>query len=158
MQPHQMELLAGDIAEAEKLRILCQHHNVQPVDSSVFQRLHQDVAWEIFDFNLKTIYRSELISKSANYSDEEYRTASPWDLFKRPQAIVVLLAEKTMDLKIAKKILNLDNVPAYVIEETKTVERAQYRMRHLFACPLASKTSKENLMFLSAFQIEDFKA
>jgi hypothetical protein len=153
-QLHQMEIISGHLEEYEKLRILCHYHKVQPADPTIFDRLTQNTAWEIIDFNLNQLYRNEVVFKLGNYSIEDYESFSPWELFSRPQSILAKLAENTMALKEGKSLVEMENLPPYVIEETKTSEKAQFRIKHFFACPLISKTSKESSMFISAFQVE----
>ncbi|UYL08203.1 hypothetical protein B9G69_014215 [Bdellovibrio sp. SKB1291214] len=137
--------------EQEKLRILCDYHEVQPADSSLFKLLGKEIAWEIVDFNLNQIYRNEVIVNLGNYSIEEYESKSPWDLFTRSQIILEALIDATMRVKKANGVIYLNHIPPYVMEETMTPEKAQFRIEHLFVCPLVSNATNENTMFVSAF-------
>lgn len=154
LQLEQMELINYQTEEFEKLNILCQYHKLKPVDESVYLKLTGNTAWEIIDFNLNQIYRNQVVFKLGNYSVEEYETYSPWDLFSRPQSVLINLIEITENLKTAKNIINLESIKPYIIEEALTEEKAQFKMTHQFVCPLFDEKTQTNQAFISAFKID----
>ncbi|WP_413561445.1 hypothetical protein [Bdellovibrio sp. HCB209] len=153
-QLQQMEITEGVLEEFEKFRILCHYHKVQPADPKVFTHITRNSAWEILDFNMNQLYRNDMLFKLGNYSIEEYEAYSPWELFNRPQYVLGSLAETTIKLKQDKRMLSLEHIPSYVIEETLSEQRGQYRIKHTFACPLVCNSTNENTMFVSMFQAE----
>lgn len=153
-QLKQMEIVPVRLEEFEKLRMICRFHGVKPVTPEVYERLTNDMAWEILDFGLNQLYRNETIFKLGNYTIEDYESYTPAELFSRPMSVLKPLVEKTLQVKASTKIVDLSDIPPYVIEETQTRLKAQFRIQHSFACPLKSISSNENTMFVFASVIE----
>ncbi len=153
-QLKQMSMHTGQLEEYEKLRILCRFHGVQPVSPDVFTRLTKDMAWEILDFNLNQLYRNETVFKLGNYTIEDYETYTPAELFNRPISVLKPLVEKTLEVKTSTSVVDMSDVPSYVIEETQTRAKAQFRITHTFACALKSNLTGENTMFVFAFHLD----
>lgn len=153
-QLNQMEILPVRLEEYEKLRMLCRFHGVKPVSTEVFTKLTNDMAWEILDFGLNQLYRNETVFKLGNYTIEDYETFTPAELFSRPMSVLKPLVEKTLEVKASTKVVDLSSIPTYVIEETQTRLKAQFRITHAFACALKPISGNENTLFVSAFHVE----
>ncbi|QLY23859.1 hypothetical protein [Bdellovibrio sp. KM01] len=153
-QIKQMEIVPVRLEEFEKLRMICRFHGVKPVSTEVYERLTNDMAWEILDFGLNQLYRNETIFKLGNYSIEDYESYTPAELFSRPMSVLKPLVEKTLEVKASTKVVDLSSIPSYVIEETQTRLKSQFRITHSFACALKSISTNENTMFVFASYIE----
>jgi hypothetical protein len=153
-----MEMETPETQEFEKLDVLCQYYGLRPVSDEIYGRLTGDIAWEIVDFELNQLYRNKLIFQLGNYSVEEYETYSPWDLFRRPASILGELQKMTGTLLQAESLLSLKHIPAYIIEEALSPERAQFELMHEFACPLVNRTTRQNQAFVSAFRFRALPA
>lgn len=147
-----MERMRPDFREFEKLSVICQYYNLRPVDDDVFNRLNDDIGWEIVDFNLNQLYRSVRVFECMSYSIEEAEVYSPWELYSRPKPVLDTLVEVTRALAESKKIIDLQWIKPYILVETMTPDKRRLQIQHLFACPLADQTTKKNVAFVSALR------
>lgn len=138
---------------SDELIAVCKRHNVSPVEERAYSMINKDMAWEIFDFNLNEVFRSDLIYSLGNYSKEAFKKHSPWELYKRPRASLEQLIQTTQKLHNSQSLVEMKMLPSYIIEEKLTAEKAQFEIAHQFACPLFCNVSKYNVMILSAFYV-----
>lgn len=147
----QTEILPPNINDYEKLQIICKANNLEPVDKRVYELLSNDLCWEIIDFELNQLYRSNLIYKLSSYSLEDFETISPWQLFIRPEFILNTLVTATENLKLSNTLLDMSDSISYLAEEALSEKKLQFEFTHKFACPLKDMKSGQNRAFVSAF-------
>lgn len=146
-----MERMRPNCEEHEKLSVICQYYGLRPVDDDVYNRITDEIAWEVIDFELNQLYRNVRVFECISYSIEECEAFTPWELYSRPRQVLETLAEVTRELAHTRGIIDLEWISPYVMVEAYSPDKGQLEIRHLFACPLMDRTTKENLAFVSAF-------
>lgn len=151
LQLEQMELLDPSLSQKDYIDTLCLFHRLKPSDEDIHKRLHEDMLWEILDFDFNQIYRSKNIYKVTNYGVSEMEENTPFELYDRPKRVIDQLIEVVQRLKATKMVVDMAHIRPYLLKELKSDQHGILQIQHQFVCPLLDVDTHEIKAFIAGF-------
>lgn len=151
LQLEQMELLDPSLSQKDYINTLCLFHRLKPSSEDIYNRLTDDIVWEILDFDFNQIYRSKLIYKLTNYRISQMEEYTPFELYDRPKRVLEQLMEVVNQLKLTKKIVEMKHIKPYILKELMSEARGMLQIQHDFVCPLLDSETNELKAFVAGF-------
>ena len=151
LQLEQMELIDPSLSPKDYIDVLCSFHRLVPADKDIHRRLHEDMLWEILDFDFNQIYRSKNIYKVTNYGISQMEEHTPFELYDRPRVVVDQLMEVVHKLRTTKMVVNMTHIKPYLLKELKSDQHGILQIQHQFVCPLLDVETQEIKAFIAGF-------
>ena len=147
-----MELLDPSLTQQDYINALCLFHRLKPIDSSVYDKLTDDMFWEILDFEFNQIYRNKLVYKLTNYGISQLEENTPFELYDRPKKVIEELMKVVDQIKRSSTIVDMTHIKPYVLKELKSKEHGILQVHHQFACPLVDMQTGETKAFVAGLK------
>ncbi len=117
-------------------------------DDNVLEKVDPTDVVEIIDSNMIQVYRSYSCFGLCNYSISELVTYPWYELYERPSWVTERLMKLGMPvMRGQRSFQDLENtVPAYVLKESRTTERAAFLVQEKFYARMISSLTRESYL------------